>query len=169
MLSFDTVEEKKEIIKTLIKKRKITFGESDKSDIYQTIAPCGAPVTYAFGELTQEQKDYLANENPAPHCTRGRRSPMRISSYWGNNAEILGSEISNLIKAWNDINREGLLKGGLSVKNARIDFGYKDKVYSLRASALGMDDGIMEKYAPAIMESMRICGVNYAEYLGYLD
>ena len=145
MLSFDTVEEKREMIRTLIKKRKITFGESDKADIYQAIAPCGAPVTYTFGELTQEQKDYLANENPAPHCTRGKRSPMRISSYWGNNAEILGSEISNLIKAWNDINREGLLKGGLSVKNARIDFGYKDKVYSLRASALGMDDGIMEK------------------------
>ena len=32
-----------------------------------------------------------------------------------------------------------------------------------------MDDGIMEKYAPHIMESMRLCGVNYAEYLGYLD
>lgn len=170
MADFSRTEEKKELILQIIKEGRKQKKAAKDQKLMDALAPELAPVTFEFGKLTEAQKAFLApKENPEPHTMQGRRSPLRVTSFWGNNAMNMGTEMCSLFKAWADLERDGKLKGSLCTRNASITFGYKDKVYKLSPGALGMSDGRMEKYAPYILQSLKQSGADYGTYLGFLD
>jgi len=162
-----SVNEIKEMIKEIINGPKPDFGKSDGGESTTTFAP----VAFEFGCINEQQKAFLAPpENPISHSFKGKRSPIKIMWFWRDMPEIAQSDIGSWILAWDELHREGILtKKPLSVISAHIEIGYKDKVYDLYPIALGMDDGLVEAYAPEILESLRRVGVNYGYYVGYLD
>ena len=56
-----------------------------------------------------------------------------------------------------------------SVKHERIEFGYKDQVYKIRAGTLDLDTGTFEEHAPEILRELQAFGCDYGVYDGYLD
>lgn len=111
-----------------------------------------AVLCHDFGEKTDEQRARL--------CAR------QISIF---NFDIIPEEIQAFVNKWQSKIRDEKYKSTCYIKNARIEFGYGDRVYAITPKTFFVVDGTIEAAANDILYELKTMGCNYGRYTGYLD
>ncbi|MCQ2515206.1 MAG: hypothetical protein MJ089_09015 [Ruminococcus sp.] len=111
-----------------------------------------AVLCHDFGEMTDEQRARL--------CAR------QISIF---NFDIIPEEIQAFVNKWQSKIRDEKYKSTCYIKNARIEFGYGDRVYAITPKTFFVVDGTIEAAANDILYELKTMGCNYGRYTGYLD